>query len=137
MKKTFFGLFAALLLMTSCASSRSAYKLSGEWNVVNLCGQAIAPSGETPFLGFDLNQNVLYGFTGCNRLTGSLDAAKLLKGKADFGPLGLTRMLCPDDKYEQPFLEALGKVEGAAFGEDNLLLLKDNKGNTLITLKKR
>ena len=44
MKKTLFGLFAALLLITSCASSRSAYKLSGEWSVVNLCGQAIAPS---------------------------------------------------------------------------------------------
>ena len=57
MKKTLFGLFAALLLMTSCASSRSAYKLSGEWNVVNLCGQAIAPSDETPFLGFDLNRD--------------------------------------------------------------------------------
>ena len=137
MKKTLFGLFAALLLITSCASSRSAYKLSGEWSVVNLCGQTIAPSDETPFLGFDLNQNVLYGFTGCNRLTGSLDAANLLKGKADFGALGCTRMLCPDNKYEQPFLEALGKVEGAAFSEDNLLLLKDNKGNTLITLKKR
>ena len=136
MKKILLGLFAALHLMTSCASSRSAYKLSGEWNVVNLCGQVIAPSGETPFLGFDLNKNLLYGFTGCNRLTGSLDAAKLLKGKANFGPLGCTRMLCPDDKYEQPFLEALGKVEGAAFSEDNLLL-KDNKGNTLITLKKR
>ncbi len=136
MKKILFGLFAALLLMTSCASSRSAYKLSGEWNVVNLCGQAIAPSGETPFLGFDLNQNVLYGFTGCNRLTGSLDASDLLKGKADFGPLACTRMYCADDKFEQPFLEALGKVEGAAFSEDKLLL-KDNKGNTLITLKKR
>ena len=36
---------AVLLLLASCATSQSAYRLSGEWNVVNLCGTNIVPAG--------------------------------------------------------------------------------------------
>ena len=127
---------AALLLLASCATSQSAYRLAGEWNVVNLCGTNIVPADDTPFLGFDINEGVLYGFTGCNRLTGRLDAAQFLKGKATIGPLGMTRMLCQDAKYETRFVATLDKVAASEIDGDTMYL-KDDKGNTLITLKKK
>ena len=127
---------AAMLLLASCASHRSAYQLSGEWNVVNLNGTEIVPSKQTPYLGFDINENLIYGFTGCNRLTVRLDAAQFLKGKAEIGTLGMTRMLCQDDQYETPFMECLGKVAASEI-KDNMMFLKDKDGKTLITLKKK
>lgn len=45
--------------------------------MTNIGGRAITPSDETPFLGFDLNEGNIYGFTGCNRLTGSMNLKSL------------------------------------------------------------
>lgn len=136
MKKFIYFIPAFLLFFASCASTKSVYQLIGEWSVVNLNGQNITPSEATPYLGFDINENRLYGFTGCNRLTGNLDANKFLKGKADFGHLATTRMLCQDDKFEQPFLEALNKVKTSEVNGEEILL-KDEQGKVIITLKKK
>lgn len=136
MKKILYVLPMALMLFASCATTKSAYSLAGEWNVVNLNGQTITPSESTPYIGFDINEERLYGFTGCNRLTGNLKTSQFMKGKADFGHLATTRMLCQDDKYEQPFLDALNKVKQSEMTE-NEILLKDGNGKVLITLKKK
>lgn len=136
MKKLAYLLPAALLVLASCASSKSAYRLAGEWQVVNINGQGVTPSDQTPFLGFDLNENRVYGFTGCNRLTGGLDVKAFLKGHPDFSKLGMTRMLCQDDKYESPFMDALNKVVESELA-DGEMLLKDQNGNVVLTLKKK
>lgn len=131
-------LLAALSLgMASCSTTKSAYGLGGEWDVVNLQGKAITPEKDvTPYLGFDLNKGHLYGFTGCNRLTGSIDAQALVNGKADFSKTGCTRMMCPDNRYEGAFLEALGQASWSKV-EGNTLQLSDSKGHVVMTLKKR
>lgn len=126
----------ALMLFASCATTKSAYSIAGEWNVVNLNGQSITPNESTPYLGFDINEERLYGFTGCNRLTGNLKTSQFMKGKAEFGPLATTRMLCQDDRYEQPFLDALNKVKKSEVTEKEILL-KDEVGKVIITLKKK
>lgn len=136
MKKQLF-LPAALLLLASCATQKSAYQVSGEWNVTKLGEKSITPvTDQTPFLGFDLNDSRVYGFTGCNRLTGAFDANKFLKGEADFSRLGSTRMLCVEDKYETAFLEALSKVTTSEIN-DGKILLKDKDGKVLLMLEKK
>ena len=137
MKKIFFFLSTIVLALTSCSTTKSAYSLGGEWDVVNLQGKEVKPeTNVTPFLGFNLNEGKVYGFTGCNRLTGTIDAQELASGTADFSKMGSTRMLCHDDKYERSFLEALGQVNKSEL-KNNVLKLSDKKGNVLITLKKR
>lgn len=134
--KTLHILISATLCLSACTSTRSVYQLNGEWNVSTLNGQAIPAADNAPFLGFDTNDSRVYGFTGCNRLTGTLDAKAFMKGKADFGQLGMTRMLCQDDKYERPFTEALGKVSTSEI-EGNRMTLKDKDGNPLLILTKK
>lgn len=137
MKKFIYLIPAALLLFSSCASTRSASSLAGEWNVVGLNGQAITPEeGKTPFLGFDLEKSQVYGFTGCNRMSANLNAEAFVKGKAEFGHWAATRMYCQDDKYERPLFEALGKVTASQVKKSEILL-KDKEGNVLLTLKRK
>lgn len=127
---------AATALASSCTSTKSVYQLGGEWTLTSLNGQTLPSADNVPFLGFDTNEGRVYGFTGCNRLTGTLHAKDFVKGKADFGQLGMTRMLCHDDKYEQPFTEALSRVTTSEINGKQMLL-KDKDGNTLLILNKK
>ena len=136
MKRILYIIPAAMLLMASCATQKSAYAIGGEWSVTNMNGRAITPSEETPFLGCDLNEGHIYGFTGCNRLTGSVNMKQFAAGKADFSHMGMTRMMCPDNTYEQDFMTALNKVKTSEV-KGNEMLLKDGHGNTVITLVKK
>lgn len=137
--KGFFRIAVIVIFMSgvcfSC-NTPSPEKLAGEWNVVELKGEAVVPTDKTPFLGFDVKDSRIYGFTGCNRITGTLDAEQLLKGKPDFSKMGSTRMMCHDDKYETKFLEALSSVEKAECkGKD--IVLSDKDGSVLVRLRKR
>ena len=137
MKKILYIASLLLLPFASCSTTKSAYSIGGEWDVVNLKGEKVTPKKDvTPYLGFNLNEGRVYGFTGCNRLTGSIDAKDLANGKADFSKTGCTRMMCPDSRYEQVFLQALGEVSHSEL-EGKLLKLSDSNGNVLLTLKKR
>lgn len=136
MKRILYIIPAAMMLLSSCASQKSAYSVGGEWNVVSLNGESITPSDETPFLGFDQAKGHIYGFTGCNRLTGSINLKKMANGKPDFSQMGMTRMMCPDNKYERPFMDALSRVKTSEI-KGNEMLLKDAQGKVIITLKKK
>ena len=136
MKKFIYFIPAFLLFFASCASTKSVYQLTGEWSVVNLNGQNITPSEATPYLGFDINENRLYGFTGCNRLTGNLMPTNSSKAKQN-SDTSLPRVCSlKDDKFEQPFLEALNKVKTSEVNGEEILL-KDEQGKVIITLKKK
>lgn len=136
MKINFCAAFLFLLMGASCGTTRSMYQLLGEWNVIQLNGESITPRDDTPFLGFDMDKQQVYGFTGCNRLTGTFDPQKLANGKVDFSKMGCTRMLCQDDRYERPFLEALAQAHRSKLLGDTLSLF-NAQGKEIITLKKR
>lgn len=124
-----------MMLFASCAT-KSTYVLAGEWNVVNIDGENITPSEETPFIGFNLNDSLIYGFTGCNRMNSSLNAKEFVKGKADFSKVATTRMMCREDQYEGKFLKALNQVTTSEVSENDILL-KNKDGKVVLTLKKR
>lgn len=111
--------------------------LNGTWDVVELRGASITPEEGTPFLNFDTQQNHLSGFTGCNRMTGMLDIKALLSGTADFSKIGTTRMLCAEDKYESKLLKAMSEATKIKAGNGPILLLTNESGSRLITLRKR
>lgn len=136
--KKYFDLFIICIMAIACTSCRSltSETLAGEWNVTELEGKTIEPSEETPFLGFDVSQEHIYGFTGCNRLTGYLDVKAFLSGTPQLDKIGATRMLCADDSYERSFLAAMGKVTRQRYAHGSIEL-QDNAGNVLIRLKKR
>ncbi len=137
MKRSLLILPLLTLALASCSGTRDLAKtLSGDWRVTQLDGQAVPAEDDAPFLGFDVKGHRIYGFTGCNRLTGTLDAKAFVGGKADFSGLGMTRMLCQDDKYEIPFTEALGRAVRSEVSTDQITL-KDSTGRTVIVLQKK
>jgi heat shock protein HslJ len=75
------------------------------------------------------------GFAGCNRYFASVKVGKQ-PGDLEFGPVGATRMACPDPgmAIEDRFLVALSKVTKFTFlgGELALTYVDDNGVGTLL-----
>lgn len=123
--------------MSGCQSSQNltTEMLGGsdgrEWQVVAMEGTSVSPSSETPFLGFD-TKGKLWGFTGCNRLTGQYELKR--GGVIDMSKVGSTMMLCPEDKYEATFMTALRAVRKAGIQAKKSLTLMDEQGKTVIEL---
>jgi heat shock protein HslJ len=93
------------------------------WKLMQLGGKPIvsdANNRQEAHLIFKEQGNV-YGSTSCNQLTGSYDLPG--EGKLKFKPLVSTRMLCIDNKIEQPFLQALQKVSMYKIQHDTLQLI--------------
>lgn len=138
MKKVFFAVCMTALL-ASCATSnkiKSISALAGEWNITEVEGKAISASDSEnpPFIGFDTNENRIYGSTGCNRMTGALNA-NVETGKIDFGTVASTQIMCAKMETEQAVLGALGKVSTFSMKKKGVLEFKDNSGKTVMTLK--
>lgn len=138
MKKVFFAVCMTALL-ASCATSnkiKSISALAGEWNITEVEGKAISASDSEnpPFIGFDTNENRIYGSTGCNRMTGALNA-NVETGKIDFGTVASTLIMCAKMETEQAVLGALGKVSTFSMKKKGVLEFKDNSGKTVMTLK--
>lgn len=110
--------------------------LEGEWNVVEIQGMSVAQDdGNAPFLGFDTKEQRVYGFTGCNRLTGTFHLEQVLKGEVDFSAAAMTRMLCAEDKYESKFMSALSKARKLSY-RNGFMMLLDGEGHPLIKLRR-
>ena len=134
MKKNLILAVMAALMMVSCAEKKSFETLNGEWGVVTIGDLAIADSIDA-FIGFDVAEQMIYGSTGCNHLTGAMPTE--IGGESLFlGAMGSTRMMCPDMTFEDAMLPALGVVVDFKVEGENLYLL-DVTGNIVMTLKKR
>lgn len=124
-----------VILLVSCNESEANITMPGaigiegpEWPLVEVSGIPVSPlAGERrPFLKFDAVKKQATGFAGCNNFFGSYerDGASL-----KFGPVGSTRMSCPDLQIslETEFLKALDKTRAWDI-RDNVLLLLDDSG---------
>lgn len=123
--------FMAALVMTSCTSKKSLDALEGEWSVMAV-GDMVVPDSAAAFLSFNIAEQSLSGYTGCNYLTGALhsvvDASKPL-----FSAVGSTRKWCPDMTVEDALLPVLSHVVDFTVDSDTLYLL-DSVGSSVIVL---
>ena len=150
MKKGMISLsvLCAGFLMISCGTGRnslSSVSLDGEWNIIEVDGTALnAAESALPTIGFDGANHRIYGNSGCNRMMGTYETHSSKPGSLHFGPLGSTRMACPDMTVENRILGALKKV--AAYKTVNgtkstnlsegTLALCDAKGNQLLLIQR-
>jgi len=83
------------------------------------------------YVQFDSDGQVS-GHAGCNRFFGSYD---LNDEKMEIGPLGATRMACPEPamSFELSFLEALQSTATAALANGRLAL-KNDRGDTIVLM---
>lgn len=132
----------ATAAMTACSTSRQTMtteSLNGEWNIMTINGKEVKTDNgnDAPFIGFNTAENLIYGSTGCNRLTGGLSADDAAKGTIDLSRMGSTRMMCPDMQTEQQVLGALGTVKTFSIGKDGTLKFADEGGTTVMELRKK
>lgn len=135
-------------LVVSCGTGKnSAYSVPvvGEWNIVEVDGKTLnAAGGSQPTIGFDAVNRRIYGNSGCNRMMGTYETHSSKPGSLSFGPIGSTRMACPDMSVENRILAALKEVvsytkvtgrksKGDAPAE---LALCDQKGKPLMILQR-
>lgn len=124
----------AVFVMASCAEMKSLESLNGEWNVVTI-GEMAVPDSVDAFVGFNVAEQLIYGSTGCNQLTGAMPA-EVNSETLMFGAMGSTRMMCADMTIEDAMLPAMSQVVDFKVDGTSLYLL-DAVGNTVISLEKR
>ena len=134
----FTATMAGLVLLTSCKTGQkqvSSSSIEGEWNITKIENTEVTAK-PSPYIGFDANENRVYGNAGCNRIMGSF-ALKGNKGKIKLSQMASTMMYCPDMELEHNVLRALGSVERIDTTDAGSLVLSDKNNKPLMQLERR
>lgn len=123
MKTTKMMAVVLTLFIAGCSTTQKSQNvklatLNSQWELMELNGEAIIT--EAP-LHITLSDDMsVYGFVGCNQMSGSYDT----KGQniIRFNNLISTRMACNDLSIEQNFLQALNNTDRYTIEGDNLYL---------------
>ncbi len=126
----FFAFIVVTCIIAGCCACRSYQKKTNrplvgtEWQLIRLGGQDLSP--EAGHYTIILSDNgSLSGMGACNRLMGNYNAGENRALK--IGPLGMTRMACPDAKGEQGFVAALEATTHYEMDGPMLLLLSNGE----------
>ena len=134
-KKTIWSFMgAALVIISSCCgckmSGSAALKVlyGNDWSLIEINGNKEIErfSDESFTLGFDQQENRIYGTAMCNRYFGSFKVEK--RNEIDFGDnMGSTRMACPGDNAEQPYFQMLSEADKFMIDDNKLILYDDDR----------
>jgi heat shock protein HslJ len=107
-----------LALVAACGSSKPraestpAPRVFGQWELIELNGQAMAFDDRAPSLALAPDGKVA-GFAGVNRFTGQADSRDLREGRFAVGALAVTKMAGSAEQmaFERRYLAALEGAE--------------------------
>ena len=126
-----------LTLQKKDESQVSLTDLSGEWAIELVNGKKIVGTTEvTPFIGFNTDENRIYGNVGCNTINGALLQNEKTANSLKFENIATTMMMCPDMETETTVLNALNETRSFSIKNGQVYLLGEN-GNELLVLKKQ
>lgn len=98
--------------------------LNGTWQVMAIDEEAV--DNPDMKLVIDVPEESVHGNTGCNILNGILTIDMEVPNSISFSGIALTRMACPDNDLETPFIVALEAASYARpISPDKVLLLDD------------
>ena len=128
MRKAAFAIIALLACIYSCSPRLSPDHSWGErkWVLFEIKGNPVQLSGtdKDAHLVFFAADKRYGGSGGCNRINGVYFINK--NNKLNFGETASTKMLCPDQAFENNFLTALKTIDNYTL-EDNIMSLKHGK----------
>lgn len=113
--------------------------LAGEWAISTVAGEELGASQKEPFIGFNLDENRVFGSAGCNSINGAIkqDEEETDAKALTLGPIAATMMMCPDMEVERKVLKALNAVKSFDILSDGKAALYDADKNELMVLMKR
>lgn len=123
-------------VLEGCGSYITDYRLHDIWVLEEMKGTSVSKddfSGrDVPNMEVNINDNRFSGFSGCNRMTGSLFYENdVLR----FTQVASTRMACPGMEKETEFLSALQSVTSYTV-ENNRLYLSNGSNENVLVFKK-
>lgn len=107
--------------------------LNGNWQITSVNGKKIEGDDATLFI--DIAELKIHGNTGCNFFNGQLFINPDKSNAIDFSNLITTRMACPNMEQESAILLALEDATTAIEGSEGRVMLLNNSGKELMTLK--
>lgn len=109
-----------------CGNYKAVYRLNGTWILKNFDGEELENMEKPPSLNFNLAENRVNGFGGCNRIFGEVTFSE---NGLVFGDLAATKMACAETmELETKFNQAIaGKTMNIQFPSDGELVLSDGK----------
>ncbi|MDC6385240.1 META domain-containing protein [Flagellimonas taeanensis] len=122
--------------LEGCGSYVTDYRLNDIWVLEEMMSQKVSKEEfngkDVPYMEIYTNDNRFSGFSGCNRMTGSLFYEKdLLR----FAQIASTQMACSKMDRESEFLKAL--QSGTTYKvENNRLYLSNGSQENLLIFKK-
>lgn len=120
--------------ITGCGQYITDYRLHDIWVLEELNGKKISKedfSKEFPMMEIYASTNKFSGFSGCNRMNGSLFFEK---DKLRFIDIASTKMMCENLNTETDFIKTLKSVTTYSIAE-NRLFLSNPSGKKLIFKK--
>ena len=124
--------------LVSCKTTidgASLAEVNGEWNIVEINGRPVTAE-KYPFIGIDAENKRVYGYSGCNRITGGIELNDKT-GKIELGQMASTMMACPNMELERSVLDALASVNSIKCSGKDVLTLYDEDKRPAVLLKKR
>ncbi|MER3375631.1 MAG: META domain-containing protein [Allomuricauda sp.] len=122
--------------LEGCGSYVTDYRLHDIWVLEEMDGKTVSKEDfngkDVPNMEININNNRFSGFSGCNRMTGSLFFEKdLLR----FTQVAGTRMACPDMGKESEFLKNLQAITKYSIANNRLYLSNGSQENLLVFKK--
>ena len=119
--------FLAVSLFFSCKPAEKSASLTGtKWVLESMNGREVKLKEPTSEVFMTLEDGKVIGKAGCNSFFGSYELGE--GNQLDFGPMGATKMACPDMDIEVFFFTMLDSTRIYTI-EGNKLSLKDvNEG---------
>ncbi|SDQ10734.1 META domain-containing protein [Flagellimonas zhangzhouensis] len=119
-----------------CGSYITDYRLHDIWVLESMKGTTVSKEDfneqDVPNMEVNVNSNRFSGFSGCNRMTGSLFFEN---GLLRFTQIAGTRMACPSMEKESEFLTALQASTTYKVENNRLYLSNPNEENLLVFKK--
>lgn len=120
----FDGSGSELASKKGCGTYLENYNLNDIWVLQSIDGVEIDKIEKQPYLEFNLREGKVFGFVGCNRVSGN---ALYYKNAVQFPMLAATKMACPDLDLEQKFLQSLNEGPFYVDYKENTLVLRNEK----------
>lgn len=128
-----------LILSSCCACRKGSPKVENleqdSWKLIELTGKPVVASegSNEVVLTFNGAEKMIYGKAPCNNFFASYSLFKEANN-IEIGPIGATRMACPDMELEMQFTTALSKVVRVKI-EGGKLLMLDAEGELMALLE--
>lgn len=111
-------------------------ELQGRWKIVSVFGLPIPETVETtPFITFDINENMISGNAGCNLLRGRFEIKDDSRLTISIPPVAMTKMACPDMDTENNIVSALGSAKTFGRLDNTRIALYSASGTKIMELQ--